>query len=538
MLFLEIGHLEKSYGERLLLEIELLQVYKGDKIGVVGKNGEGKSSLLKIIVGELEPDKGAVQMDHAFAYIPQLEAVPELESEVFQKEKIRWSVPNNPSETLSGGEITRKKIAEAFAKEPNVLIADEPTSHLDMQGIEELENHFKKFKGALIIISHDRQLLNTICTKIWEIADGKVRVFEGNYEAHLEQKEQQKERKQFEYIEYEKEKRRLEDAAKAQSQKSKSLKKAPSRMGNSEARLHKRSVGKKKAKLDRGVKAIQTRLEQLEKKEKPKVEEPLQFDLSSVSFVHSKNVIQFDEVEGKAGDRLLFNRLNGTIKPGAKVAIIGGNGSGKSTLLKMIFARENGIQLSKVAELAFFYQKLEHLNPNQTILENVQETSDYPESFIRTVLARLLFKRDDVHKKVYMLSGGERVKTSLAKVFLSKANVLLLDEPTNYLDLPTKEALAEVLKAYPGTILFVSHDRYFINELASDKLTIDNGIAQLESRNKQTHSIMNQSTEDKLRLELEITETLSKLSVVLNEDEKAKLEQRFQQLLRQKKEWG
>ncbi|KMK76888.1 ribosomal protection-like ABC-F family protein [Alkalihalobacillus pseudalcaliphilus] len=520
MLLLDIRQVQKSYGDRTLFEIEQLQAYSGERIGVVGKNGAGKSSLLKLLIGELQADQGTVQVKGDYAYIAQLNEEGLINA------------------SLSGGEKTKEKIKEALKPSTEILLADEPTSHLDLEGIKDLEHHFLSYRGLLLLISHDRTLLNRVCTKIWEVDDGRVFVYEGNYEAYQEQKQKKRERQRFEFEQYTKEKKRLEETATAQSERSNSLKKAPSRMGNSEARLHKRAVGTKKAKLNRGVKAIETRINQLEKKDKPRSEEVIHFDLDFFHPIHSKTVVQFQQVAAKVGNKELFNQLTGTIKPGEKVAIVGRNGVGKTTLLQQIYAGSTGISRSQVADLAYFYQQLENLDESLTIIENIQKSSNYPEHFIRAVLARLLFKSEDVHKKVKDLSGGERVKTSLIKVFLSQANVLLLDEPTNFLDLPTKEALAKVLTAYPGTIIFVSHDRFFTNELATDQIVIENGSAYFQSQKQLKERQIGDLEEQKLRVNLEITEIVSKLSIVLDTKEKAKLEVRFQELLTEKKRLG
>lgn len=236
---------------------------------------------------------------------------------------------------------------------------------------------------------------------------------------------------------------------------------------------------------------------------------------------------------------MLFRDLNGSIEPGSKVAIMGNNGAGKSTLLNMIANGHEGISVSKSVSLGFFHQQLENLDENKTILENVKETSHYTEHFIRTILSRLLFKREEVHKKVQMLSGGERVKTALVKVFLGNYNILLLDEPTNYLDLPTIEALHLVLKDYPGTIIFVTHDRYFVRELATHIIIIENNKSHLNDidyLNETKNSVTKHEREDYLMaIEMELTETLSKLSITSNKEDKQLLEEKYLELLKKKK---
>lgn len=536
MLLLEAQKIEKSYGDRLLIKVDNLQVYHGERIGIVGKNGEGKSTLLKMFVGEVEPDQGVIQRFCSIAYIPQFEMIDA--TDLTLKEKNGWNIPQEESSFLSGGEETRKKLAFALSSNASLIIADEPTSHLDVEGVEKLENELKCFDGGLLIISHDRELLNQICTSIWEVEAGGIRAYQGNYESYLVQKQREEERQWFEYEQYIKEKKRLEHAALEQSQKSKSLKKAPSRMGNSEARLHKRSVGQKKAKLDKGVKAIESRINHLEKKSKPKTEDEINFDINGFRQLHSKTAMSLRQVCAKVEDRVLFSELNGTIKPGLKIAISGSNGVGKSTLLKMINNRAEGITIAKPANIGYFHQQLKNLDDEKTILENVQETSNYTENFIRTVLSRLLFKRDDVQKEVGVLSGGERVKTALAKVFLGDYNILLLDEPTNYLDLQTKEALQSVLQAYPGTIIFVTHDRFFIKKLATHVLLIRSKTAVMKDVNHVTDSMnpVEQTDEiDSLAINLELTEIISKLSIVSCMDEKLKLERKYEDLLRRRK---
>ena len=532
MLLLAASKIEKSYGDRLIIKVDQLTVYHGERIGIVGKNGEGKSTLLKMLANELKPDQGTVQLYCPIAYIPQLEGVDIEEAE--SKLKRSWKVPNG--EALSGGEKTRLKVASALLSEAKLIIADEPTSHLDVDGVEKFEKGMREFAGGVILISHDRELLNKVCTSIWEIDSGTIQCYEGNYNDYVDQKQHQKERHLFEYDQYTKEKHRLEQAALEKSQKSKSLKKAPSRMGNSEARLHKRSVGQKKAKLDKRVKAIQTRITQLEKKEKPKTEKKIIFDMNQFKQIHSKTAISFHQVSAKFDARMLFSNLNGAIKPGSKVALMGNNGAGKSTLLNMIANGHEGIAVATVS-LGFFHQHLENLVENKTILENVKESSYYSEQLIRTVLSRLQFKREDVHKKVYVLSGGERVKTALVKVFLGNYNVLLLDEPTNYLDLPTIEALQAVLKDYPGTIIFATHDRYFVENLATHILTIENNnsfLKDCDSIHESKKIVTRQEKEDLLAIEMELTETLSKLSMTSNIEEKQLLEVKYLELLRKK----
>ncbi|TMW70336.1 ribosomal protection-like ABC-F family protein [Alteribacter natronophilus] len=531
MLLMKISDLEKQYGDRTVVKTGDLAVYENDRIGIVGRNGEGKSTLLKMLVGELEPDGGTVSLDGEAAYIPQLERMDDLSTPELGS---KWHVPDRVN--LSGGEATRKKIAEALAQEAKLIAADEPGSHLDIKGMEKLEEELLAFRGAVLLIAHDREMLDRICTQIWEVEDGRVNVYEGNYTEYVSLKEQQVERQWFEYNEYEKEKKRLEEAKTERSQKSASIRKAPRRMGNSEARLHKRSSGKQKAKLDKGAKAIQSRIDQLEVKEKPRNARKVTFDLQRFPAIHSRSVINFDRTAVSAGGRELFNGLTGSVKPGTKVAITGANGAGKSTLLYAIASETRGIRIAEPARIGMFYQQLEDLNERKSVLGNVVDKSRYDETFIRIVLARLGFTRESVQRPVSVLSGGEKVKTSLARVFLGDYNLLLLDEPTNFLDLMSREALGDVLCAYPGTVLFVSHDRFLIRQVADEILEISNEQAVLRGVNEGTQTLKEEEERmDALTLDLKLSEISGRLTEVRDDKEKEKLEKEYSELIEMKK---
>lgn len=539
MLFLKANDLKKSYGNREVISVDSLHLYSHDRIGLVGKNGEGKTTLLSILAGVKEPDSGYIESYGTVSYIPQIE---ETELEISGELTSIWKLPNENQEMVSGGERTRRKIAVALTSNADVLIADEPTSHLDVFGIEQLEKDLKSFNGAILLTSHDKSFLNNLCTTIWEVEKGKVTVYEGNYEAYTSQKQAKTEKENKEYEEYTREKNRLKQAAQNLQAKSDSIRKAPKRMGNSEARLHKRSSGKQKAKLNRSAEAIETRIDKLAKKEKPKEDTPIIFDISEFPSLHSKRVIRFNGCSLRVGSRMLKQHIYGDVPLACRLAINGQNGSGKTTLLKKIVERHADLYVAKPAKVGFFAQQQENLNESKTVLENVLEDSPYNQAFIRTVLSRLAFKGNDVHKQVTVLSGGERVRASLAKVFLGNYNVLVLDEPTNYLDIHTKEALTEVLKAYPGTIIFVTHDRSLIQSLATHALSFEDETPRVRAVNHESTKLDTgkEGHQDKqaefLMIEVQIIETLGKLSSVMNEEEKEELDREFLQLLKKKKE--
>ncbi|MCM3378445.1 ABC-F type ribosomal protection protein [Bacillus sp. FSL K6-0047] len=536
MLLMKAKEIKKSVGARELLNIKGLYLYKGDRVGLVGNNGAGKSTLLRILAGEGKADLATVETYGSVAYVPQLEN----ENEAVAGELAsKWHVPDGSVQTMSGGEQTRKKIAAALASDPHIFIADEPTSHLDIDGIKQLEKELTAFNGAVLLTSHDKVLVNKVCTTIWELEDGCLTVYEGNYDHYLKQKQANKQKVHKEYEAFVQEKNRLEQAAKQIQAKSAKIKKAPSRMGNSEARLHKRSSGVQKAKLNRAAEAMRTRIEQLEVKEKPKEVEPIRFDMAQFPTLHSKRAVQFQGCPVQIGANILKANVHGEVPTGSRLAIIGPNGSGKTTLARQIVDRSGGLHVAAPAKVGFFQQQQENLHEGKTVLENMIEDSPYTQTFIRTVLSRLAFSRDEVDKKAAVLSGGERVRASLAKVFLSNCNVLVLDEPTNYLDIATKDSLLEVLKAYPGTICFVTHERALIDDLATHILSFadEEPTVTMVAPDAEEHK-RDGAEEVKaalLAVELKLSETLGRLSTAVDEHEKQELDQTFQQLLAEKK---
>ncbi|MCM3735443.1 ABC-F type ribosomal protection protein [Bacillus cytotoxicus] len=536
MTVLTARNIEKSFGDRTLFTLQALDIHAHDRIGIVGVNGAGKSTLLQILSKEIEPDEGTITHYGSIAIIPQfheetLEAASSLA-------KGQWGI-SHVTTNMSGGERERLKIAHALEQEAAILFADEPTSHLDMYGTEQLEKALQSYKGAIILISHDRALLDAICTKIIEIEDGTVREYKGNYTNYREQKQQQRQHQQAEYEKYTKEKQRLETAIINRQQRASGMTKIRSSFSSSESRLYKMGAAYSQSNVQKTAKALETRLEQLEKKEKPKEIAQTKFDIQYHAPIHSKTAVQFNKVTKKIGSRTLFHNINGSITPGAKLAILGKNGSGKTTLFHMMQTKERGIQLSKSCKIGYFEQTLSILQNDKTILQNVMEETRYNEAFVRTILARLLFRRENVYKRVNVLSGGERVKVALAKIFLGDYNMLLLDEPTNYLDLATQEELEQMLKDYPGTVLFVTHDRTFVHKIADHILHLDEdeprifqgSYEQYTKRGEQ--SSINPTEQELLRLQTKLTEVIGRISMPGRHDNIIALENEYEQLLHQ-----
>lgn len=533
-ILLSANHIVQHFGERKILEFEKLNVYEGDHIGIVGGNGVGKTTLLNILSGELIPDEGSVIREVPVSYFKQFR--DRAEQVDLQKCRKLGLTGKLSREHLSGGEMTRLGLA-AMNKDSLLTFADEPTANLDADGVE-LCCQMLEQCSTLLLISHDRAVLNRLCTRIVEVRDGCLYFYTGNFAAYHEQREQAFKRQEFEYQQYRSEKSRLEKAARQRSQASKSVRKAPSRMGNSEARLHKRAAGEKMEKLDNARKAILSRLEQLEVKEKPREMTQVRIDFSLTDPPANREIVMGDHITFSYGKKLIFENASFSLPKGSKTALIGPNGAGKTTLMELIWSGATGIRLVPKAKIGYFKQSLDTLDLSKTVLENVMETSVQSEKTMRGILARLLIRREDVFKKVSVLSGGERVKLAFAKLFGSPANLLLLDEPTNFLDMPAIEALQQMVEDYEGTVLFVSHDRTFLEECATRILRIedrklisfDGNLTEWEKKQMESKS---EKKMDKLLLELRLADVISRLSTP-NCQNKEELEKEFEQLIAQK----
>lgn len=508
MIILEANQLKVSVQDRTLIDVENLQVGNKDRIGLVGRNGSGKSTLLEVLAGKQAQEAGTVTKRGTVELLPQLKRTDSYKS---------------------GGEVTQEYINQAVGRSPDLLLADEPTTHLDTAHIEWLEKKLKRWQGAFLLVSHDRAFLDAVCTKIWEISEGKLKEYKGNYSAYVNQKELEQRQHEAEYEKYEKKKRQLEEALVLKQKKAARATKTTKRV---ESGASKPYFAKKQKKLDQNANALKTRLEKLEKVEKVRELPPIKMKLPNEESFKGRMVLRVEELSGQVGNRILWKPASFTVKGGDKLAIIGPNGSGKTTLIKKIMQQH----MAPAVRLGYFSQNLDVLDVNQTILANVASSSKQEESFIRTVLARLHFFRDDVYKLVDVLSGGERIKVALAKLFVSDVNMLILDEPTNFLDIESVEALESLLREYEGTILFVSHDRRFVERIATRILAIEDGELKGFDVNytEYKQAERNDSEDQLMLLETRITEVLSRLSIEPSEV----LEQEFQQLLKQKRELG
>ncbi|MDU5105323.1 ABC-F type ribosomal protection protein CplR [Clostridium sp.] len=535
-----LNNVKKYYGDRLLLDIKKFEILKGDRIGLVGENGTGKSTLLKILIGEEEADSGSIYLTKSFSYISQVENPKEDSS--LNKINSLFNAPTEYRDSLSGGEKVKLKISNALSENKELIIADEPTSNLDSNSIETLEKMFKNHTGSFILVSHDRNFLDALCNTIVEIEDGKLNVYKGNYTKYLELKELEREHDKDEYTKYINEKRRLEEAITVKEQLRNNIKRTPKRMGNSEARLHKMGGQKSKKNMDNSIKAINSRIEHLDVKEKPKTEKQIKINVIENLELTSKNPIEVKDLNLLIKDKILLSNANFKIKKGKKVALIGKNGSGKSTLLKELIKNDNeNIKISNNAVIGFLDQEQNILNQDKTILENIKINSSYEESFIRINLDGFGFKGDAVYKKISTLSGGEKVRVAICKLLLSDNNIIILDEPTNYLDIKCMESLENALKNTDKTLLIVSHDRKFISNICNSILEIENNkIYQFDGSYDEYITFKTKPKIDKnekgnkeniLLLENKLSEVISLLSFENNIEKKNLLEEEYLDIL-------
>ena len=544
MQIINIKDLKKYYGPRLVLDIEELKISTGDKIGLVGVNGVGKTTLLEIIVGLIDFDNGnmSINSNLTIKYIPQLD---DPNNKIISgKYASIFDVENQWNKNMSGGEKTRFKLAEGFENQGSLMLIDEPTSNLDMDGIDLIINNFKDYGETYIVVSHDRSLLDSVCNKILEIENGKVKLYRGNYSKYIKTKEEEVNRQEVEYQEYTKENRRLSDLKRNIENKSSSIKSPPKRMGNSEARLHKMGGQGGKKNLDSFAKSIESRINHLEVKDKPKEEDVIKINILDSSKAHGKILISGKNINKSYGDNVIFSKASFNIFNGKKMALIGPNGSGKTTLINLILSDEN-IYISKNVRVGYFSQSLDILDKDKSILENVMENSIHRESFARLILARLLFKGDKVYDKVDVLSGGERVKLSFAKMILEDINFFILDEPTNYLDISSLEVIEELLVNYNWTILLVSHDRRFVENVANELLIIEDKMIKhfhgnykeyLENKYKPQLDMEEKEIEEKrMILETELSALIGEISLEQNEERKTELDLRYKEKLRELK---
>lgn len=478
----ELKDVEMTYLDRDILKIDRLAIHQFDRIGIVGRNGAGKSTLLDLLADKVQPTKGKVQRHVEFGYFKQLEVPTNYEADPALLSKL--GIPKH-SVTLSGGEQTRVKLAQLFSDYYEALLIDEPTTHLDQEGISFLLEELRYYYGALVLISHDRAVLDELVTTIWEIDEGSIRVYSGNYSDYVAQKELEREQQQQAHEQYVKEKSRLEKAAQEKMKKAQKVAQA-GRMTKREANAipNKTFMTKSKATsakaMQRAAKSIENRMEKLQEVEAVKENRPIIFRQSKTLELHNKFPIMANEFTIQVNDQILLDKVRFQLPLGKKIALTGENGSGKTTLLDHIAKKNDHLIISPKAKIGYFKQMSYHFNTDEGVMDFVKNRSAYNEAFLRSVLHAMQFIGTDLQKSVKELSGGEAIRLQLCLLFLGEYNILLLDEPTNFLDIHAILALETFMAGYEGTILFVSHDRQFIENVADVQLTIqDKNVVQI-----------------------------------------------------------
>ncbi|HYF92165.1 MAG TPA: ABC-F type ribosomal protection protein [Symbiobacteriaceae bacterium] len=489
MMVLQVRDVTKEYQGAPVLTGVTFHLTGGERLGLVGANGCGKSTLMKILAGTLSADGGTVAWvtdGLARAYLSQespfapdrplgeqIGAAPD--DALLARCGIAPEMLRQTPATLSGGQKTRAALARALTGQPDLLLLDEPTNHLDTEGLAWLENVLAGYRGTVLVVSHDRYFLDRVVTRILEMENGKVREYPGNYTAFAQIKRMELERAREEYRNYVREKKRIEEAIRRQMAWAVKAHhdKPPRTEGKYQLGMNKDAARD----LWKGVKNMEKRLERM-KVDKPREARTihLRIDQSGSS---ARNLILAEDLGFTYdGARWLFRHAGFYVQRGDRVAIVGPNGAGKTTLLRLLLRAltpTEGRLYCSPLRTAYLAQEMETLNPANTVLVEATGSSLMDQAYARSLLGCLLFSGEDVLKPVAVLSGGEKVRLALAKILLAAPDMLVLDEPTNGLDLPSRERVEEALGDYPGTLLLVSHDRYLLRRIATRVISVGGG---------------------------------------------------------------
>lgn len=530
MKLLDMKNISMEFGDRELFSLDSLEIWSGDKVGLVGVNGCGKTTLFKIMLEELKPQDGLVKRSGNWKVFKQFESIEKF-SEIDGEHSGRWNVNEiikRDSKKFSGGEETRIRLADAFSERSDLILLDEPTANLDIKGIEKLKSALEKL-DSFVLISHDRNLLDKLTNRTIEISDGKIYDFNGNYSQYMQWKEEDFLRRQREYENYVDEKKRLLKISENQKQKATKMRAKPKNLSNSEIKQREygavgKSFGGKEKNFQKAAKHTEKRIEQLEKKEKPLKNPVIRPNFNLTDPPNNRFIIEGENINFFYGDRIIFKNANFKLKRNKRTALVGENGCGKTTLLKLIEEGCESIRIVPKAKLGIYRQSLDQIDEGKNLLENINSVSIQEEEVNRNVLIRMGFRRQDFHKSAAVLSGGEKIKLTFAMLFVSDVNVLLLDEPTNFLDIDSIKAIENLFLDFEGTMLFVSHDRHFIDSLSDEIFIIEDKKIKSFQGNltdyEQSKKVKSSGNEDKLLLEMKKTALLSELSLGLrNKDE-------------------
>lgn len=533
---LKLQNIQYEIMENVIFESVSSTVHQGDIIGIIGKNGVGKSTLLQIISGNITPSSGEVYQLQNLTIESVEQETACFTSKMLEKEEAlllsKWNVPSNDYNQLSGGERLKVRLAKGFSKNTQLLLLDEPTNHLDEESTQLLIEQIKQFKGTIILVSHDRYFLDKVATKIWSIEDRQLLEHKGNYTSFMKAREK---RRVSQQREYEKQQQMIQKIESQLNELSAWSQKAHAQSTKQEGFKEYHRVKAKRR--DAQVKSKRKRLEkELEKSkvEKVKPEYEVKFSLKSKG-KNGKRFLEVKHLTKKFNDRTLFKNVHFTMLHGEKIALIGPNGSGKTTLLKIIMGEEQvegDIWISPSANIGYLTQEVFDLP-----LDKTPEQLFYQESFeergkVQNLMKHLGFTTAAWKEPIQHMSMGERVKCKLMKYILEDKDVLILDEPTNHLDLPSREQLEDTLQKYDGTLLIVSHDRYFLEKTTNYQLVIRDGGIFKET--KELPREQDSTNELLLKLETERQEVLGKLSFLTSKDsEYAELDSKFNALTKQ-----
>lgn len=513
MIDINISKVCKSFGFDLALNNIDITVQKGEKVGLIGTNGSGKSTILKIIAGQESIDSGSLSIRNniSMGYLSQIpeekdiivkdyinsafKEIIELKEKLERYEdklltedykvitkymnlqekfislggyeyetKIQKILPvfniteeilNRNFNTLSGGEKTIISLIRLLLQEPDVLLLDEPTNHLDINKMIWLEKTLKNYKGTIMLVSHDRYFMDNVINKVYLLTKRGIEVYHGNYSYYIKESENRLLLELKNYKDQQKQITAMENSIKR-------LKEYGRLCGPSGGEIFFRRAA-----------SIEKRLEKLEKLDKPEEKKKLNitFDTASRS---GKDVLTINNLNLSYGTKEIFNNLNLSIKYQDRLCLVGDNGVGKSTLIKEILKGNNSIKLGSNIKIGYIPQEIEFEDINLSVLEEARKYFIGPEQYLRSALFKYLFAGENIHKKIKYLSGGEKVRLKIFCLIQDSYNFLILDEPTNHIDIDTREMLEGSLKEFTGTILFVSHDRYFINKIATSIIEIKN----------------------------------------------------------------
>jgi len=512
MIVCSVNHIVKSFGGNIIFEDLSFEIHEGNRVGLVGRNGSGKTTLLKMLANQETVDGGVIHwkkglkigylaqipdynnltvkevLKTAFEKLVQIELkLQQLEFEMGQEhspEQLQrlmneygklqddfilnggyemdaqmdtithglniTNLIDKPFTLLSGGEKTKVGLALSLLKKPELLLLDEPTNHLDLIAIEWLGTFLKDYSGTIILISHDRYFLDEVVTKVLDMEDGEIELYHTNFSGFVKEKEERLLREFQEYQEQQRKIKKMKEAIKR-------LRDWANRANPPSAALHKRATNMQRA------------LNRIEKLDRPKLDVKkmaIDFEAKNRS---GKDVIKLEDVSKSFGSRTLFEQVNMLIQYRDRTAIVGENGSGKSTLLKMILREcdsdKGSVKVGSNVKIGYLSQHVFHTIGDERVIDVFRSVVTVNEGEARHILARFLFYGPAVFRKVNQLSGGERMRLRLAQLMHQDINLLILDEPTNHLDIDSCEVLEEALEQFNGTILAVSHDRYFLNKL-------------------------------------------------------------------------